>query len=149
MNFRILSTFAALVVLPIALGSAVYIGWRSTTLFVFDWMSLFGIPDEVFRPAVNLPRTVLYSFPDACWVFAGTCWMLLIWRRIHPWVFVFAVLGIGGEVGQGIGLVPGTFEWNDIEFYVGGFIFACIGYKYAKTLFIGNCSIDHDRACSG
>jgi len=148
-NLRILSSFAALVVLPVALGTTVYVGWRSTSLLVFDWMAFFGIPNNVFRPAANLPQTLLYSFPDGCWVFAGTSWMLLIWRRIHPWVSVFAVLAIGGEVGQRFGLVPGTFEWNDIAFYVGGFISACIGYKYEKALFVDNRAIGHDRACSG
>lgn len=147
MNIRFLSAFIALVVLPIALGTAVYVGWRSTNLLIFDWMAIIGIPDNVFRPSVNLSQSMLYSFPDGCWVFAGTSWMLFIWRRISPWVFAVAILGIGSELGQGIGLVPGTFEWNDIVFYVGGFILSCIGYKYAKTHFIDNRSFGHGGDC--
>lgn len=146
---RILATFAALVVLPIALGTAVYVGWRSPSLLVFDWMAFFGIPETAFRPVANLPLPLLYSFPDGCWVFAGTSWMLLIWRRVHPWVFVFVVLGVGGEVGQCVGIVPGTFDWNDIACYVGGFLLSCMGCGYAKTLCVDNRSVGHGRACSG
>ena len=149
MNFRMLLTFASLVVLPIVLGTVVYVGWRPTNLLVFDWMAIFGIPEKVFRPTLSLPETLLYSFPDGCWVFAGTSWMLMIWRRIHPWIFVFVLLGVGSEFGPRIGLVPGTFEWNDIAFYIGGFTLSCIGYKYEKTLFFDNRSIGNGRACCG
>ena len=141
--------FGTFVVLPIAIGTAIYLGWRSTTLLVFHWMAICGIPDDVFRPHINLPQPLLYSLPDGCWAFAGTSWMLLIWRRLHPWVFVFVVLGAGGELGQALSLVPGAFEWNDIGFYIGGFAFALIGYTYAQTLFINNRPLGHGGTCCG
>lgn len=134
MSFRNVILFTMLVLFPIAIGTAIYVGWRTTSLLVFDWMALFGIPHDVFRPAVNLPSPILYSLPDGCWVLAGTTWMLLIWRSWHPWVFVFAALAIGGEFGQAFDFVPGTFEWTDVCFYLGGFILALIGFEYAKTL---------------
>ena len=141
--------FCAFVFLPLTLGAAIYVGWRTTSLLVFDWMAICGIPADVFRPTVDLPQTILYSLPDGRWVFAGTSWMLLIWRRLHAWVFVFAALAIGGELGQAFRVVPGTFEWNDITFYVGGFILAMIGHKYAQTLFIHNRFVVHGRTCCG
>ena len=75
--------------------------------------------------------------------------MLLIWGRIHAWVFVFAVLGVSGEIGQWTGLVPGTFDWNDIVFHVVGFILACKGHEYAKARSIDNRTVGYGRACSG
>jgi len=139
--------FAIFVLLPIAIGTAIYVGWRSPSLVVFDWMAYCGIPADSFRPSVSLPQSILYSLPDACWVFAGTSWMLLIWRGLHPWAFVFIVLGVGGEFGQAILVVPGTFDWNDMFFYVGSFTLATIGYTYAKALFINDGSFDYGRTC--
>jgi len=149
MKLHNISMFGAFVILPIALGTVIYVGWRTTSLLVFDWMAICGIPADVFRPAANLPQPLLYSLPDGCWVFAGTSWMLIIWRRLHAWVFIFAALAIGGEFGQAVQIVPGTFEWNDITFYTGGFILALIGHKYAQTLFIYNRPIGHGRTCCG
>jgi hypothetical protein len=148
-SLRKQSMFIAFVILPIAVGTAVYVGWRTNILFVFDWMAVCGIPADAFRPAVSLPPTILYSLPDGCWVFAGTSWMLLIWDRLHVWVFTFLVLGVGGEFGQAIRFVPGTFEWNDIAFCISGFTLPVIGYKYAQTFFLNGRVVDHGRTCCG
>ena len=149
MKCRTVLMFAAFVLLPIAIGTAVYVGWRTTSLLVFDWMSFLGIPHDVFRPTISLPAPILYSLPDGCWVFAGTSWMLLIWRGFHPWAFVIAALAIGGEFGQAVQLVPGTFEWTDIAFYLGGFVVAFIGFKHAQTLFINGRIVGYGRPCCG
>jgi hypothetical protein len=144
-----ISMFGAFVILPIAFGTAIYVGWRTTSLLVFDWMAICGIPVDVFRPHTNIPQVLLYSLPDGCWVFAGTSWMLIIWRRLHAWVFIFAGLAIGGEFGQAFQIVPGTFEWNDITFYTGGFILALIGHEYAQTLFVYHRLASHGRTRCG
>ena len=149
MNLRSIFMFGAFVVLPIAIGTAIYVGWRTTTLLVFHWIATSGIPADVFRSNMTFAQPLLYSLPDGCWVFAGTSWMLLIWGRLHPWVFALVVLGVGGELGQALRLVPGTFEWNDIAFYIGSFILAFIGYNYAQTLFISNRPVGHGRTCCG
>jgi len=148
-NLRGISTFGLLVVLPVAVGALIYVGWRSPTLLVFDWMTFCGIPLNAFRPSATLPHPILYSLPDGCWVLAGTSWMLLIWRRLHPWVFVFAVLGIGGEFGQAVHLVSGTFDWNDVAFCAGGCVLSLLGCTYVETLSIDNRPVDHGRACCG
>jgi hypothetical protein len=149
MKSRNMLIFGAFVLLPLAVGAAIYVGWRTTSLLVFDWMAICGISRDVFRPTVGLPETLLYSLPDGCWVFAGTSWMLIIWRRLHLWVFVFLTLAIGGEFGQALRLVPGTFEWNDIGFYLGGFLLALIGHAHAQTLLIDNRALAHGRTCCG
>ena len=142
------AVFAVFVLLPISAGTLVYVGWRPTSLLVFDWMEVMGIPRDVFRPAVNPPGPILYSFGDGAWVFAGTSWMLLIWQRLHPWVFVFFVLGLGGEVGQALGLVPGTFDWGDVASYIAAFVLACMGVRYAQTFVFDNRVADNGCSCS-
>ena len=141
--------FGVFVILPIIVGVAIYVGWRATSLAVFDWMAVCCIPTDVFRPAIGLPQSLLYSLPDACWVFAGTSWMHLIWHRMHPWVFIFLILAIGAEVGQALCIVPGVFDWIDIVFYIGGFLLALSGYTHAQTLLVNYGVIGDGRARSG
>jgi hypothetical protein len=137
--------FCFFVILPVALGSLIYVGWRTNSLLVFHWLAFFGIPSNVFRPSADIPAVVLYSLPDGCWVFAGTSWMLMIWKRLHPWIFSFLGLAVGGEFGQLLDIVPGTFEWNDVFFYTFGFILALMGHRHAETLLVNNCLAHNDR----
>ncbi len=58
--------------------------------------------------------------------------MLIIWRRLHAWVLIFVVIASGSEFSQAVRVVPGTFDWNDITFYLLGFVLPLIGFKYAK-----------------
>ena len=140
MKHRYSLVFIAIVAMPIAVGTAVYVGWRTPSLLVFHWMALLGIPHDAFRPDVDLPAPILYSLPDGCWVFSGTAWMLLIWQRSHPWVFVIVALALGGEFGQAVHLVPGTFEWTDVTFYIVGFVLAIVVHKHAKTFLLNRRS---------
>jgi len=143
MRLLTVSMFATFVVVPLTLGVVVYIGWRSTTLLVFGWMEIVGIPVDIWRSTVTLPPLILYSFPDGCWVFAGTSWMFLIWKRLNSWVAVFVLLGTGSEVGQGVGIIPGTFEWNDLTSYIAGFTISCIGHHYAKMYTLNDRLANH------
>ena len=112
------------VVLPTALGTIVYVGWRSTDLLVFQWIEYFGLNAMVLRPNVVLPDWLLFSFPDGCWVYATTSWMLLIWGRLNQWTWVVVILAVCAEFGQLLGLVRGTYQSLDVLFYLGGFILA-------------------------
>ena len=123
--------FAIHVVLPIAIGTWIYVGWRSTDLLVFRWIEFCGLSAFVFRPAVSLPDWVLYCLPDGCWVYAATSWMLLIWQRLVPWAWLALILGVGTELGQLAGFVPGSYDLVDILFYVVAFILA--GAIHAQT----------------
>jgi hypothetical protein len=123
--------FLLQVVLPIAVGASIYVGWRTTDLLVFRWIDAVGASELVFRPAVPLPGWVLCSLPDGCWVYAYTSWMLMIWGRITPWVLSGVILAVGAEFGQLLGLVPGTYDNLDVAFYVGACILA--GVIHAQT----------------
>jgi len=48
----------------------------------------------------------------------------MIWGRMTAWVFTGVVLAVGAELGQLIGIVPGTYDHLDMAFYVGAFILA-------------------------
>ena len=121
------------VVLPVAVGTAIYIGWRDQNMWVFRGIDAVGANWLVVRPDIPLPGWVLYSLPDGCWVYAYTSWMLMIWRRMNLWVVTGVVLAVGGELGQlqVVGLVPGTYDNTDMVCYLGGFLLSWV--IYAKT----------------
>lgn len=117
------AAFAWHVVLPIALGAAVYLLWRSPRLLVFRWMEAASL-DGVLASArtlvagVRLPGWLLFSLPDALWVYAFVACMALIWRgrpvrQAAFWMALGPALSLGSELAQLAGLVPGTFDRAD------------------------------------
>ena len=132
------------VVLPIFVGTCIYIGWHSPSLLVFRWIEFSGLEPFIIRPSVELPNWMLYSLPDGCWVYAATSLMLLVWNRFVPWVWLSVVLAVASEVGQATGYVTGTFDWRDIYFYVGSFLIA--GELHAQTRSINCGDALHDRS---
>ena len=114
------------VVLPLALGGAIYLLWRDPSMVLFRWVDLVGLSSVVdqFRSAFTswrdvLPRWFFLSLPDALWVYALTSFMGMVWlggsrmaRRF--WTAVGPALGIGSELGQLAVIVPGTFDVADL-----------------------------------
>ncbi|MBN4054930.1 hypothetical protein JYT15_00315 [Acidimicrobium ferrooxidans] len=129
------------IVLPLAVGSALYVLWRPTNLLVFRWLDAAGLLSVSYaaRSVVGvwpgvLPEWILYSLPDGLWIYAFTSWMSSIWKGAGglsaiAWIYSGMVLGIGSELGQGLGLVPGTFELNDLLCYGLGFLLARHAWK--------------------
>jgi hypothetical protein len=114
------------VVLPVALGAAIYVLFRSPRLRVFDWLQAMGLGNAVpaarawARPAgEHLPEWLLFSAPDGLWVYGLTACLALVWRGApsparRAWLCAGVALGAGGELGQLAGLVPGVFDPADL-----------------------------------
>jgi hypothetical protein len=115
------------VVLPVAVGAAIYVVWRTPSLLVFRWLELLGLSSAAFElrallggVRAFLPRIVLFSGPDALWVYALTSAMLLIWRgptrSVRAWLWISAGFTISfvTELGQALGGFPGTFDSADL-----------------------------------
>ncbi len=119
------------VCLPIILGAVIYSLWRSKRLLVFTWYRWFGLYAPLLTLRANLasvrhflPDFVLYSLPDAFWVYSFTFLMQSVWFR-HPrsygrtiWILLPVSLAVGAELGQLLKVVPGTFDLMDIVGYV-------------------------------
>lgn len=114
------------VVAPTALGASIYVLWRPTKLRVFSWLGQLGLGGAVAaaREAAaglgqSMPDWVLYTLPDALWALALSAAMARIWRArlsergAWPWVAMGAVIGVGGELLQLLGWLPGTADWAD------------------------------------
>lgn len=114
------------VVLPLGLGSLIYLGWRTSNLKMFAWVDSLGFagPVSALREVLSgflpsLPGWVLYSLPDAVWVYSFTAANWLIWgasdsRERWFWLALGVLLGGGLELGQWASLLPGTFDPTDL-----------------------------------
>jgi hypothetical protein len=126
------------IVLPLAVGSLIYILWRAPTLRVFRWFDTLGIASWIFRLRqffapyrAVVPRWVLFSLPAALWMYAMVAWFqtaLLGSDRRFRWIwFSIALgLGVGSELGQLCRVVPGTFDGKDVAFYLAGWVAAIL-----------------------
>ena len=115
------------VVTPIVAGAIIYILWRSPSLVVFAWIDaarMLPMAADLRHVAAPLrsliPRPILFSAPDALWVYAATSAMVLNWRTARGgvwrsgWIAAAAVLAGGAEFGQAAHLVRGTFDVADV-----------------------------------
>ena len=113
------------------LGTAIYTIWRSQNLIVFHWYAIAGLIPVVAaaRHALYayrsvIPQPLLYSLPDALWVYSFTAALVLIWRRESVslqkglWLLLPSMLALGAEFGQALHLMPGTFDWSDVIAYI-------------------------------
>ena len=113
------------VVLPVAIGGIVYVGWRTRGLLLWDWAAEAGLDDAfgglrdgLFAAWPAPPEWVRFSLPDALWVYALTWGVARLQRASSPrvralWLAVPALLGPGAELLQLVGL-PGTFDALDL-----------------------------------
>ncbi|MDQ3038179.1 MAG: hypothetical protein M3Y87_37650, partial [Myxococcota bacterium] len=67
------------VVMPLAVGGALYCGWRAESLVGWRWAEGIGVDGaaRALRAALRglelpLPELVVYVLPDALWVYALT-----------------------------------------------------------------------------
>lgn len=71
-----------------------------------------------------VPSVLLFSLPDALWVYSFTALLGYIWSKQPTcwerklWTLVPVSLGLGGEFGQLLHLIPGTFDWGDVAAYL-------------------------------
>lgn len=119
-----------------------YVLWRSPSLAMFSWFANLGLLGVVERLRVAaepfgsvLPRWFLQTFPDAAWAYAGTVLFACIWagrpgRGRWLWIGAILVLSLGSEVGQAVGVVPGTFTLLDL---------VCCAAAVALALRVGLC----------
>lgn len=141
------------IILPIVIGGSIYLAWRTTSLLMFDWcrsMGLHGLVSDARHGLAPLrqyaPVWVVYSLPDAAWVYAATFAQRMIWanrpsRAAAFWTTVPGLLAVSGELGQLVGWVPGTFCECDLCLS----IVAAIG---ATALSVEGGITDVESACS-
>ena len=110
----------------LAVGSLIYLLWRPRTLTVFTWLDVVGGERVVGSIRFHaswffqyLPGWVLYSLPSALWIFSGLLLFDLIWGGKSSagkkfWSLLLWFIALGGEFGQSLQIVPGSFDPQDI-----------------------------------
>ena len=123
--------FLAAVVLPIVVGGLIYILFRTESLLMFRWAESLSLTDLITRGRAAaapllpyVPGVVLFSVPDGVWVFSATAFFARLWHdgpmwMRAGWIGAAPAMAIGGELGQIVGLVPGTFDVLDMIAYIG------------------------------
>lgn len=114
------------------LGGLIYILFRTCSLKMFAWYEALGLSSLTialrkltFSSTHKIPEWVLFSLPDGLWIFSYVSLMLFIWSNTVSfknlfWILIIPLLAIGSEIGQGLGLIPGTFDLADLLLYIFG-----------------------------
>lgn len=113
-------------------GATIYLLFRSKTLLGFKLLSGIGAEPwadrmRSYAADVTLPDVVVYSLPGGLWSLG---YILIIDSLFSnqtrstriAWASVIPLLGVGSEVLQAIGLLPGVFDTLDLVFYALPFI---------------------------
>lgn len=139
----VIGSFAALLV-----GGLIYILFRTSSLKMFAWYETIGLRSLTialrkltFPFAYKIPEWILFSLPDGLWIFSYVSLMLFIWNNTVSvknlfWVLIIPLLAIGSEIGQGLGLIPGTFDLADLLLYVLGITLPFLLFTKSINLYL-------------
>lgn len=114
--------------IALLVGGLIYIFWRSETLMMFAWLEYFGLEKFIrsmrdITLELSLPNWVLFSLPNALWLFSGLLLFDFIWGSEASvsklfWFFIFWMIAVCTELSQALRLIPGTFDWQDMTFII-------------------------------
>jgi len=114
----------AIALLALLAGGMIYLLWRKDTLLMFAWVDAFGLLDPLGAvrhgvSAFSLPHWVVFSLPNALWLFSGLLILDAIWgshRSVSRllWSAALGLIAVGAEAGQALRVLPGTFDWQDV-----------------------------------
>lgn len=144
MNRQWLAILLAL--LSLVFGFLLYSITRSDNIPLLQWLSGFneGRLLHFFQQSIqneDMPAWVIYSLPDALWMFSMVLVILMIWnfqlnRHSLQWIILAVFAGILFEISQKYHFVPGTFDVIDLIFILISAIlpvsFMTINYKPCK-----------------
>ena len=120
---RVLKIFAGFIFLII--GSYLYLKFRSETLLMFKWAENLGlnfIVSSIRESSIlNSPKLeyFIFSTPFGMWVVSFCCFIGAIWHKDISieaiiWRLFAPAIAISSELLQFVGVIPGTFDTNDL-----------------------------------
>jgi hypothetical protein len=106
-------------------GGMIYVLWRTQDLLMFSWFRSLHLDGavstlrDIVRPFADaMPTWFYYCLPNAMWLFGGLIILSLVWGKhkvlAASWCSLFALIALGGELGQLVGWLPGTFDYSDV-----------------------------------
>jgi hypothetical protein len=132
-------------ILPVAIGTLIYLLFRPVNLTVFHWAERAGLYSfilkarDLFNIGGYMPERFVYSLPNGLWAYSFMFFISLIWGNTKSFGKTFFVslvvaLSVGSELGQLLNVVPGTFCLYDVFFYTTGL---SAGYYLGKLNYKG------------
>lgn len=123
---------ALIAVLPLLLGVLIYLLFRPGTVRVFQWLAFAGLQEPLaliraytmgLLPLV--PEWLVYSLPNGLWAFSYSFIITDYWWKQanflkYFWLLSVPAVGLGYEVMQFAGIIPGTFCYHDLLFCTAG-----------------------------
>ncbi len=130
-------------VVPITVGAFIYLLFREKHLLVFHWLNALGLYPAILNARQHiisdrLPAWVIYSLPNGLWSYSFMFFISYIWRATKAternyFVFMVLAISLGSEVGQLLGIIPGTFCFEDFVVYILGLLLGFyLGNKLPK-----------------
>lgn len=113
-------------ILPVLTGGFIYLTYRTDNLILSDWFNWIGLSGNVeqlrtnrFLQSLTIPNWVKFNLPDVLWMFSLNYVVLALWnfsvnRQSAFWLLLTPTVGFAYEIGQLVGLVPGTFDIVDL-----------------------------------
>lgn len=107
------------IVLPIFIGSMIYILFREKTLLMFDWFSYLKLNfiidflrNNFYGYRTHVPKSILFSLPDALWVYSFTMFLSIYFKNriLLSIIFIGSIIT---EISQ-LWFVVGTFDIYDV-----------------------------------
>ncbi len=107
------------------LGLIIYLGFRDN-LIINKLIHMEVIKDYCLL--IKLPNWVIYSLPDALWMFALILLVVTIWnftlsKSCIIWIIISFLTGILFEILQKPRFIKGTFDYIDLIFIIVASIF--------------------------
>jgi len=109
------------VIVPLVIGSIIYLFFRSTPIIAFESI-INTTPENNLFPHSKLIQALIGSVPDFCWMYAFlSSQTRTIWNGVNkvplPILFGIYIIPIFTEYLQKINWIPGTGDWIDVLAY--------------------------------
>lgn len=123
----------ALSLLLLIVGTLIYVFFRPLYLPINEFLALSGIDIVGLRESLsigNAPPFVSNSLPAACWSLSWVFLMKFVWSNCQSfkefafWIILIPFSGIGSEISQYFGVIPGTWDNYDFLLYLAVIVFA-------------------------
>ena len=135
--------FSIHVLLPIFIGSVIYLFFRGVESNLVEWVNLVGFIDlhsirlKTLAIIEILPIWFKYNLSDGLWMYSlSSCIFLLFEKKIREngnvIYFFIPLIGIVFELLQKIEFVPGTYDFRDMISYFMAYAISIITFKYFR-----------------
>ena len=117
------------IVLPLFVGSTIYLLFREKSLLMFRWFSYLKLDfvidflrNNFYGYRACIPKSILFSLPDALWVYSFTMFLSIYFKNkiLLSAIFIGSVIT---EISQ-LWFVVGTFDIYDVIYMLALYLVA-------------------------